>query len=101
MKTAITFTANPAHSNSAFLLHMANLLHQMRINPETLNWSAAEGAGIWLWMIVIREETHVMELITALESTDGVRSVRRQSVEQPVRRAPGLAEAPLRQPATG
>lgn len=80
MKTAITFTAAPEHPSGSLLLHIAILLHQMRINPESLIWTAADGSGVWLWMIVVREELRVRELVRALESTDGARNVRVESV---------------------
>ena len=75
MKCTITFEAHSFRLTGVMLLHIAVVLHQLRINPEAFEWKESGEADVRLWLLVVREESRLRELTRALEATEGVTNV--------------------------
>lgn len=74
MKHRIAVETRADRTSSAWLLHLAILMHQLRISPEALGWERTVAGG-WNFWLFVSDEACVRPLVEALQSTAGIRRV--------------------------
>ena len=81
-KCEITFELTKGRGTGTFLLHLAVVFHQVRINPLSLHLDdIAAGRPVRTSQVVVGDERRLSEFVEALTETDGIRKVRLQFAE--------------------
>lgn len=78
----ITFELTEDRGTGPFLLHLAVVFHQLRINPLSLRLGdVAAGRPVRTSQVVVGDEQRLSEFVEALAETDGISNVRLQYAE--------------------
>jgi hypothetical protein len=81
-RCAIIFELTEDRGTGPFLLHLAVVFHQLRINPLSLHLDdVAPGRPVRTSQVIVGDEQRLSEFVEALTETDGIRNVRLQYAE--------------------